>query len=126
MTSPDATINALFTHAQPFTDRAYCNPSVAEVFTSDPHVAVQLCRNCPVMDECRAWAIEHGEWYGVWGGLTQRKLRQAVRARVEPTITATCGTPSGASAHYARHEPLCVPCRRANVADVMARRGRSA
>jgi WhiB family redox-sensing transcriptional regulator len=30
-----------------------------------------MCRRCPVIDECRSHALEVGEPYGVWGGLSE-------------------------------------------------------
>lgn len=38
--------------------------------------AVAVCRSaCPVMAECRAWALATRQEFGVWGGLTERELR---------------------------------------------------
>jgi WhiB family redox-sensing transcriptional regulator len=35
-----------------------------------------MCRTCPVMAQCRAHALDVGEPYGIWGGLseTEREL----------------------------------------------------
>lgn len=39
--------------------------------------AKRICRLCPVIDQCRDYAFEHKERFGVWGGLTAReRLRQ--------------------------------------------------
>lgn len=38
-----------------------------------------VCWHCPSQPECLRWALETGEEYGVWGGLTEgerRKLRR--------------------------------------------------
>lgn len=46
-----------------------------------------VCRTCPVMQECLAWALETGQDFGVWGGmseaerLTLRRRRSRVAAR---------------------------------------------
>lgn len=32
--------------------------------------AVAVCRACPVQAECLAYALEHDERYGIWGGTT--------------------------------------------------------
>ncbi|MHA4849721.1 WhiB family transcriptional regulator [Rhodococcus sp. MSC1_016] len=39
--------------------------------------AKDVCRRCPVIDECRQYAIHFGEQHGVWGGLTPRELGAA-------------------------------------------------
>ena len=38
--------------------------------------AKEMCRQCPVMAQCRAHALGVGEPYGIWGGLseTEREL----------------------------------------------------
>jgi WhiB family redox-sensing transcriptional regulator len=41
--------------------------------------ALALCRRCPVLTECRAWAIPISDLYGIVGGTT-RKERQRLRA----------------------------------------------
>ncbi len=33
--------------------------------------AKEMCRQCPVIQECRSHALEVGEPYGVWGGLSE-------------------------------------------------------
>lgn len=35
--------------------------------------AVAVCHRCRVMQECRAYAVETREPYGVWGGLTEER-----------------------------------------------------
>lgn len=42
--------------------------------------AVSVCKRCPVIDECFAFAIERDELLGVWGG-TNEDERQAIRRR---------------------------------------------
>lgn len=34
-------------------------------------VAKAVCRSCPVVDACRAHALQVGEAYGIWGGLSE-------------------------------------------------------
>ncbi|AVM63448.1 MULTISPECIES: WhiB family transcriptional regulator [Dietzia] len=33
--------------------------------------AKEICARCPVLETCRKFAIEAGELYGVWGGMTE-------------------------------------------------------
>ena len=35
------------------------------------HVAKQVCESCPVLGQCRDYALATGELYGVWGGMTE-------------------------------------------------------
>ncbi|GAA1013526.1 transcription factor WhiB [Streptomyces sp. F-3] len=36
-----------------------------------------VCRRCPVLHECRAWALRNREYDGVWGGMTAQERRAA-------------------------------------------------
>ena len=44
--------------------------------------ALLVCVRCPVLRACREHALERGEVYGVWGGLTEEQREQVRRARV--------------------------------------------
>jgi WhiB family redox-sensing transcriptional regulator len=68
--------------------RAACRTEEPELFfpigTTEP-AQVQLaeaksvCRGCPVVSQCLAWAMETGQASGVWGGMSEderRLLRQ--------------------------------------------------
>ena len=35
-----------------------------------------VCTRCLVLDECRSYALDTGERFGVWGGLTTRERRR--------------------------------------------------
>jgi WhiB family redox-sensing transcriptional regulator len=35
--------------------------------------AQELCRQCPALDECAAWAIATRQQHGVWGATTSRE-----------------------------------------------------
>jgi WhiB family redox-sensing transcriptional regulator len=37
--------------------------------------AKRLCRRCPVIQQCLAYALENREIYGVWGGHTANELK---------------------------------------------------
>ncbi|BDM69458.1 hypothetical protein HEK616_29450 [Streptomyces nigrescens] len=43
--------------------------------------AKAVCRQCPVMDECREWALASGQDNGIWGGLDEEE-RRAERRRM--------------------------------------------
>lgn len=49
---------------------------------STPKEARRVCATCPVLDECRAWALDQpADLAGVWGGLTERDRRRMRRQR---------------------------------------------
>jgi WhiB family redox-sensing transcriptional regulator len=43
--------------------------------------AKQVCRRCPVLEECRRHALTVEEPYGVWGGQTETERRALLRER---------------------------------------------
>lgn len=43
--------------------------------------AKQICRSCPVLQQCRAHALAAHEPYGVWGGMSAPEREQIVRAQ---------------------------------------------
>lgn len=74
-------------------ERAACRGLNSDLFfpigTGGPALAQierakAICRTCPVIAECLAAALAHGEDDGIWGGLTpdeRRRLRQSRRRR---------------------------------------------
>lgn len=51
--------------------------------------AKKICRKCPVMVECLAWALDKRHEDGVWGGLSEKERR--VIARQQPLTHLTPG-----------------------------------
>lgn len=41
--------------------------------------AEEMCSRCPVSVECLAWALDHGEKFGIWGGASERERRRMRR-----------------------------------------------
>jgi WhiB family redox-sensing transcriptional regulator len=39
--------------------------------------AKAVCRECPVIADCRAYALQVGEPFGVWGGLSEEERPQS-------------------------------------------------
>jgi WhiB family redox-sensing transcriptional regulator len=46
--------------------------------------AKAICRECPVLEPCRRYALEAEEPYGIWGGLTPVE-RDSVRSYAIPS-----------------------------------------
>ena len=36
--------------------------------------AIAICNTCAVIDQCRTYAVQSVERYGIWGGLTPEQL----------------------------------------------------
>jgi hypothetical protein len=52
--------------------------------------AKAVCRRCPVLDQCRQWAMDTRQSFGVWGGLSERDRatiwrRRGIRLPAEKT-----------------------------------------
>ena len=41
--------------------------------------AKRVCAGCEVRAECLQYALDHGERFGVWGGLSERERRELAR-----------------------------------------------
>lgn len=92
------------------------------------NVARQICGGCPVATECATYAIQTGERWGVWGGMSQQELRRKRRRFTSSAKTHTtapkppakkrepakCGTRSGYQKHLREKTEICPPCRQAN------------
>lgn len=50
--------------------------------------AKAICAGCPVVAECRDFALRHGEMYGVWGGLGEGDRRVLFEGRSGHVATA--------------------------------------
>jgi WhiB family transcriptional regulator, redox-sensing transcriptional regulator len=43
--------------------------------------AKQICRSCPVIQQCRAHSLAVREPYGVWGGMSESERDEIIRAQ---------------------------------------------
>ncbi len=43
-------------------------------------LAKAVCRRCNVQEECLEYAVNNGEKFGIWGGLSERE-RRAIRKK---------------------------------------------
>ncbi|WP_272952198.1 WhiB family transcriptional regulator [Mycolicibacterium vanbaalenii] len=70
--------------------RGLCRGMPSEVFFTAEHdkgqrrldhekSAKQICRACPVLLECRRYAVEAAEPYGIWGATTPQERRSLGR-----------------------------------------------
>jgi WhiB family redox-sensing transcriptional regulator len=48
--------------------------------------AKAVCRRCPVMDSCLQWALETGQDFGVWGGMSEDERRNMLRRAARKAV----------------------------------------
>lgn len=82
---------ALFTPPPAWTADALCAQVDPELWFPDKggstREAKRVCNGhgdrsaCPVRDGCLAWALDHDERFGVWGGLSERERRRIRQLR---------------------------------------------
>ncbi len=67
-------------------EAALCAQTDPEVFFPEKggstRAAKATCRVCPVAAECLAWALEHDERFGIWGGTSERDRRRLKAERL--------------------------------------------
>lgn len=67
-----------------WTDRALCAQVGSDEWFPDKGqstaLAKRVCRRCPVVAECLAYALRNDERHGVWGAKSERE-RRAMRTR---------------------------------------------
>lgn len=45
--------------------------------------AKAICATCPVLDQCREYALAAQEPYGIWGGMTEEERREATHSMLK-------------------------------------------
>ena len=67
-------------------DRALCAQTDPESFFPEKGGSVRapkrVCRACEVRAECLEYALDTGQAYGIWGGLSERERRALKREQV--------------------------------------------
>jgi len=56
----------------------------SELVDAQVATAKAICAGCPVLHSCRSWALETGERFGVWGGMSEAERRRARRGAAAP------------------------------------------
>lgn len=103
---------------------ALCGEMDPEIWFPDTHqqasVAKQVCRRCPVRQECLVDALATNERHGVRGGRSVNERRNI--AFSPPEKHALCGTDAGVRHHYRQRQQLCAACAQQNLASQYGRR----
>lgn len=58
---------------------------------NDPK-AKAICATCPVQEECRTYAMDAHEVWGIWGGTDRRERAKLRRTYLEPFACSVCGS----------------------------------
>ncbi len=45
-------------------------------------LAKDICNSCPVLAQCRQYALSSGEEHGIWGAMTEADRRRALKSPV--------------------------------------------
>ena len=68
-------------------DRANCLGVDPDLFFPErgasTREAKEVCRGCEVRAECLEFALQNGEKFGIWGGLSERERRRIRRQRAQ-------------------------------------------
>jgi WhiB family redox-sensing transcriptional regulator len=74
-----ALVDLLGVESPDWYEHAECRGAPQDTFFpgqgEDTKPAIAICNVCPVAVECLAWALDHGEKYGIWGGTSERERR---------------------------------------------------
>ena len=74
--------------------------------SDNERMAKEICTRCPIMEECKAYALARPELEGIWGGTTETwrmKLRAGQRSADIVSLSAPGGIPSENVAGDVRH-----------------------
>lgn len=66
-------------------ESALCAQADPDAFHPQPggtsRPAKGVCGRCEVRPQCLEYAVETGQRFGIWGGVSEKELRKLVRAR---------------------------------------------
>jgi hypothetical protein len=110
-----------FAYPPQYSDLPACAGVEADLFY--PHVndavgiemAKSVCRECPIIGECLERALLNREWWGVWGGTSERERHKLIHRMYGDDAPQIARSPEcGSEASYQRHlrlgeetDPLC-------------------
>lgn len=79
-------IEALAIDELSWQDYANCRGADADLFFPERGASTRkakaICRACEVRGECLDYALENGEKFGIWGGMSERERRRVRRDRM--------------------------------------------
>jgi WhiB family redox-sensing transcriptional regulator len=79
-------IEALAIDELSWQDYANCRGADADLFFPERGASTRraksICTACEVRDECLDFALQFGEKFGIWGGMSERERRRVRRERI--------------------------------------------
>jgi WhiB family transcriptional regulator, redox-sensing transcriptional regulator len=79
-------IEALAVDELSWQDYANCRGADADLFFPERGASTRrakaICKACEVKGQCLDYAIDNGEKFGIWGGLSERERRRVRRERI--------------------------------------------
>jgi WhiB family transcriptional regulator, redox-sensing transcriptional regulator len=91
MTGFKAKVLLLDGRAEPWRDQGLCAQVDPELWFPEkggtPEPAKRICAACPVLTECREYALVNVELYGVWGGLSDKERRRMRRQKTAAAVS---------------------------------------
>ena len=86
---------------QQWQDGAACRQIPVELFfppaEQESEVAKRVCSDCTVRQPCLEFALEEGERFGIWGGLTSQERRSVAAKRRKARLAGAATTDPVAS-----------------------------
>lgn len=86
LVAADSNLRAIATEDRAWVAKARCattDPDELFVRGAAQRKAAVICRDCPVVQQCGAHALDHHVKYGVWGGMTERQRRALLKQHPE-------------------------------------------
>lgn len=108
---------------EPWHEKALCAQVGSDLWFPDKgceggniREAIKTCNRCPVQAECLQYALEHGERYGIWGGITERQRRHLRRSQPpRPRDNSRCHNGHDITEVGRDNNGYCRQCRRDNL-----------
>lgn len=79
-------IEALAIDELSWQDYANCRGADADLFFPERGASTRkakaICHACEVRNECLDYALDNGEKFGIWGGMSERERRRVRRDRL--------------------------------------------
>jgi WhiB family redox-sensing transcriptional regulator len=102
---------------EPWVDQALCaQVDVGDLFFpskgGSTAPAVQVCKRCPVQEQCLQYALARREPHGIWGGRSERERRRMRQGLSPRKLRSHCGKGHEYAVVGRTSQGACRECRR--------------